>query len=75
MKKKKSWRGLNDKTSQTETDIKKTSLKNKSSKIANRLVRYVLFHEMCLDNSQIFLGSLSNNQTGKDKRVIFSLFK
>lgn len=43
LKKKKSLRDLNDKTSQKETDIKKTSLKIKSSKIANKLVRYVLF--------------------------------
>ena len=51
LKKKKNLRGLNDKTSKTETDIKKTSPKNKSSKISNKLVRYVLFHQMSNDES------------------------
>ena len=41
MKKKKKVLNKKDKTNEKETDVKKASLQEKSSKIAKKLVRYV----------------------------------
>ena len=43
-----------NKINKKETDTKKTSLQEKSSKIAKKLVRYVLISQI-LDNAQTFL--------------------